>query len=99
MGPFCCHLLNVCVDLVVAVSSVKTWAPTPARTMGSPRLSGRTNPAGLCDSFIQLCLYHKFVSLFVLLHVLFYRESIFGSSQVSDLLWAFPTQYRQVGRV
>lgn len=41
------------VCLVVTVPSVKTWAPTPARTMGSPRLSGRTNSTNFFDSYSQ----------------------------------------------
>lgn len=34
-------LFKCCFGPLVTVSSVKTWAPTPARTMGSPRLTGR----------------------------------------------------------
>lgn len=48
-----CQHLNMCVGLVVTVPSVKTWAPTPARTMGSPRLSGKANSANVFDSYTQ----------------------------------------------
>lgn len=34
-------LFKCCIGPLVTVSSIKTWAPTPARTMGSPRLTGR----------------------------------------------------------